>query len=173
MTFDWKSIVGTVAPGLATALGGPLAGMAMKAVSEAVLGKQDASEDEIAQAITAGGTGVLQKLREADQAFQVEMKKLDIDLEKISADDRGSARAREIAVNDNTPAMIAVASFVGFFSILAVLIFKDIPVGANNAIMIMLGALGGIVTSITAYYFGSSAGSAAKSKAMDELLKQH
>ncbi len=172
MKFDWKSIVGTVAPGLATALGGPLAGMAVKAVSSAVLGKQDASEDEIARAITAGGPDVLQKLRAADQQFQLDMKKLDIDLEKISTDDRASARDREKSVKDKTPALISLASFIGFFAILGVLIFKDIPAGANNAVMIMLGALGGIVTSITAYYFGSSAGSAAKSKAMDELLKQ-
>ena len=172
MKFDWKSIVGTVAPGLATALGGPLAGMAVKAVSSAVLGKQDASEDEIAQAITAGGPDVLQKLRAADQQFQLDMKKLDIDLEKISADDRGSARAREMAVKDRTPAVIALASFLGFFGILTMLMFREIPAGAKDALMIMLGALGGIVTSITAYYYGSSSGSAAKSKAMDELLKQ-
>jgi len=51
MAFNWKSILGTVAPGLATALGGPLAGMAVQAVSNAVLGKQDGSDDEIAAAI--------------------------------------------------------------------------------------------------------------------------
>lgn len=172
MKLDWRYIVGTVAPGLATALGGPLAGMAVKAVSSAVLGKQDASEDEIAQAITAGGPDVLQKLRAADQQFQLDMKKLDIDLEKISSDDRASARDREKSVKDKTPAIIAFASFAGFFGVLVALIFKEIPTGAKDALMIMLGALGGIVTSITAYYYGSSSGSVAKSKAMDELLKR-
>ena len=29
MDFDWKSVVGTVAPTIATALGGPLAGVAV------------------------------------------------------------------------------------------------------------------------------------------------
>lgn len=172
MGLDWKGILKTVAPGLATALGGPLAGMATRAVSDALLGKQDGTEAEIAAAITAGGPELLQKLREADQRFQVEMKKLDIDLEKIAADDRASARQREAAVKDRTPAIIALASFCGFFGVLALLIFRDIPPGAKDALMIMLGALGGIVTSITAYYYGSSAGSAAKSKAIDELLKR-
>ena len=173
MAFNWKSILGTVAPGLATALGGPLAGMAVQAVSNAVLGKQDGSDDEIAAAITAGGPDVLQKLRAADQQFQVEMKKLDIDLEKISSDDRTSAREREKTLKDHTPAVIAAVSFSGFFGILGILIFRDIPSGANNAIMIMLGALGGIVTSITAYYFGSSAGSAAKSRQIEGILKSN
>jgi membrane-bound ClpP family serine protease len=171
MSFNWKSIVGTVAPGLATALGGPLAGMAVKAVSGALLGKQDGTEDEIAEAIAAGDTDALQKLREADQQFTISMKKLDIDIYKISSDDRDSARRREMAVKDKTPAVIALVSFLGFFGVLAALMFVEVPTGAKDSLLIMLGTLGGIVTSIVAYYYGSSAGSAAKSKAMDELLK--
>ena len=172
MSFDWKSIVGTVAPTLATMLGGPLAGMATKALSDSLLGKPDGTEKEIAAAITSGGPELLSKLREADQKFALEMKKLDIDLEKISSDDRDSARKREIAVKDKTPAVIAMVSFMGFFGVLAALMFRDIPVGAKDSLLIMLGTLGGIVTSIVAYYYGSSSGSAAKSKAMDGLLKQ-
>jgi len=171
MSFNWKSLIKTFAPTLATALGGPLAGIATRAVSETLLGKPEGSDDEIAAAITAGGPELLVKLREADQKFSVEMKRLDIDLEKISSDYRDSARKREIAVKDKTPAVIATVSFVGFFGVLAVLMFRDIPPGAKDALLIMLGSLGGTVTSIVAYYFGSSAGSASKSKAMEEVLK--
>lgn len=171
MGFDWKGIIKTVAPALATALGGPLAGMATTAVSQALLGKPDATETEIATAVTGATPEMLAKVRAADQQFVEDMKKLDIDLEKIAAEDRNSAREREKVVKDHTPATIALASFIGFFAVLAVLVFRDIPANANNAIMIMLGALGGIVTSITAYYFGSSASSAAKSKTLDALVK--
>ncbi len=171
MSFDWKSIIKTVAPTLATALGGPLAGIATKAVSDSLLGKPEGTDDEIAAAITAGGPDALQKLRAADQQFSIEMKKLDIDLEKIAADDRNSARDREKSIKDRTPAIIALASFAGFFGVLTLLVFKEIPAGAKDALMIMLGALGGIVTSITAYYYGSSAGSAAKSRQIESILK--
>lgn len=166
---NWKTLLGTVAPTIATALGGPLAGLAVKALSASLLGKPDSTEAEIADAIAGAGPAELLKLKELNATFALEMKKLDIDLEKISADDRDSARKREIAVKDKTPAVIALASFVGFFGVLAMLIFKDIPAGAKDALLIMLGTLGGIVTSITAYYYGSSAGSAAKSKQLEQL----
>ena len=62
----WKEIIGTVAPTLATALGGPLAGVATQAISAALLGKADGSEDEIAAAFSVGGADALQKARDAD-----------------------------------------------------------------------------------------------------------
>ena len=167
---DWKSIIGTVAPTIATALGGPLAGMATKAISGALLGRPEGTEKEIADAIAAAGPAELLKLKELDQSFALEMKKLDIDLEKISADDRNSARQREMTVKDKTPAAIAAVSFVGFFGILTLLIFKEIPSGAKDSLMIMLGSLGTLVTTIAAYYYGSSSGSAAKSHQIEKLI---
>ena len=50
---NWKAIVGTVAPALATALGGPLAGVAVKAIADKVLGKPAATEADVAAAIEA------------------------------------------------------------------------------------------------------------------------
>ena len=46
----WKSIVGTVAPALATALGSPLAGMAVAAIGSA-LGLTESSEETVSAAI--------------------------------------------------------------------------------------------------------------------------
>lgn len=166
---DWRSLVGTVAPTIATALGGPLAGMATKALSASLLGKPESTEKEIAAAVAAAGPAELLKLKELENSFSLELKKLDIDLERIGADDRASARAREAAVKDKTPAIIALVSFAGFFGVLTALMFVEIKPGAKDALLIMLGALGGIVTSITAYYYGSSAGSAAKSKQIEQL----
>jgi hypothetical protein len=40
------NVVRTVAPTIATAVGGPLAGMATRVISEALLGKPDGSEAE-------------------------------------------------------------------------------------------------------------------------------
>lgn len=85
MTIDWKKIVGTVAPVLATALGGPLAGMATKAVATAVLGRDDATEAEIAAAVANASPEQLLALRKADADFAMRMKELDIDLEQLAA----------------------------------------------------------------------------------------
>lgn len=46
MSFDWKQLVGSVAPTIATALGGPLAGMATKAIASAI-GCDEADVEEV------------------------------------------------------------------------------------------------------------------------------
>ncbi len=48
---DWKKLVSTVAPTLGKALGGPLVGTAVQYVSDALLGRQDATEEEIEAAL--------------------------------------------------------------------------------------------------------------------------
>lgn len=109
---------------------------------------------------------------EAMRQYELEKARIEIEAERIAASDRDSARRREIEVKDKTPRQIAWVSFVGFFAILFALIYVDVPDAAKDALLIMLGTLGGIVTSITAYYYGSSAGSARKNETIDRLMQR-
>ncbi|HBR17275.1 MAG: hypothetical protein A3G39_01790 [Deltaproteobacteria bacterium RIFCSPLOWO2_12_FULL_43_16] len=172
---DWKSIVGSVAPTIATALGGPLAGMAVNAISEAVLGKPNASETEVAEGISkANNPEMLLRLKEAEQAFAAKMKELDIDIEKIAAEDRASARQREAAVRDKTPTILAYGYTVGYFAVLF-LLWKyplDPASGIKDLFNILLGILSAAQMAIITYYFGSSSGSAKKSEMIENLLKK-
>lgn len=171
---DWdkiKNTLATVAPGIATALGGPLAGLAVNMVSSVLTGKTDTSEGELVGLIASGNPDVLLKLKQAEQDFQVKLKELDISLEKLHADDRASARQREIAVKDKTPSLLAFVAFAGFFGILAAMMIYDMPTSSRDLLLIMVGALGAMVTSVINYYFGSSAGSASKSVAMEKMIK--
>ena len=59
------------------------------------------------------------------------------------------------------PPILAAAVTIGFFSIMVMMFFNKID-SANPAILMMLGSLGTAWTGIIAYYFGSSAGSQAK-----------
>lgn len=162
---DWRKIVATVAPALGTALGGPLGGMAVAAVSDALLGKPQGTEGEIVAALTAGGPDALLKLKQADQAFAQKMRELDLDLERIHQADRASARDREARAGDSwTPRLLAGLVTVGFFGVLAWLLAYGKPEAGGDALLVMLGALGGAWASIISYYFGSSAGSAAKTQ---------
>jgi hypothetical protein len=163
MDFDWKSVVRTVAPGLATALGGPLAGVAASALSDALLGRPDGSESDISQAMAIGGADALVKIKAAEQAFQVRMRELDIDLERVHQADRDGARQREAGTGDTlTPRMLAIGITVGFFGVLGWLLTQGKPETGGDALLVMLGALGGAWASVVAYYFGSSAGSREK-----------
>lgn len=161
---DWKSIVGTVAPTLATALGGPLAGTAIKAISNAVLGRDDASEDEVAEAMKKADPETLLKLKKADQQFKVEMRKLGVRVEEIHAGDRHSARQRQTKMRDWSPSILGSLIILGFFGVLAAMMAFEMPATSKDVLQIMLGALGTMSASVVAYFFGSSAGSARKNE---------
>lgn len=171
---DWKSIVGSVAPTIAAALGGPLVGMAASALSQAILGKPDASEAEIGEALSkSNNPEILLKLKTAEQEFAARMKELDINLEKIAADDRASARQREIAVKDNTPRNLAYLYTGGYFIMLAALFKFGVPdEGSKDLLNTLIGILSAAEVGIITYYFGSSAGSARKSEMLDKMLKK-
>ncbi len=161
---DWKSIVGSIAPTLATALGGPMAGMAVKAIAGQMLGNPDASEAEIEAAIASATPADLLSLKEIDNQFKIDMEALGVDLEKIHAGDRASARAREIATKDNAPKVLASVIVVGFFATLATIAFVDMPDASQQPVNILLGALTALLIQVGNYYFGSSASSARKTE---------
>ncbi len=166
---DWKKIVGAVAPGLATALGGPLAGAAVAALSQELLGRPDASESEVAQAVVTGGAEALARIKEADRAFQVRMRELDIDVERVHQQDRDSARKREAATGDVFTPRLLAAVIVGGFLTMVYMVLSGYVKGLTDPLVAgMVGTLIGYVSAkadqVVSYYFGSSSGSAAKTE---------
>jgi hypothetical protein len=164
---DWKKIVGAVAPTLATALGGPLAGMAAAAVSDALLGKPNGSEAEIATALQAGGPDALLRLKQADQAFAVRMQELGIDLERVHANDRADARGREVKTGDKATPRVLAGLIVGGFLLMVWFVLAGHVGGLKDPVAAgLIGTLIGYVSAkadqVVSYYFGSSAGSAEK-----------
>jgi hypothetical protein len=164
MSFDWKKTLATVAPALATALGGPLAGLATQAVGAVFgLGTSPAEED-LAAALQGAKPEDLLALKKADQEFTLRMRELDIDLERIAAGDRKSAREREKNVSDRVPGMLAMFLTFGFFSLLGWLVTHEPPAGSRDILNIMLGSLGTGWITMLAYYYGSSSGADAQTR---------
>jgi hypothetical protein len=166
------NLVKTVAPSLATAVGGPLAGMATRAISDALLGKPDGTEDELIDAAAKASPDQLLALKKAEQDFAVRMRELEIDLQRIDAADRSSAREREVKTGDWTPRALAGAVTLGFFGVLGYMIAYGLPTQGGEALLVMLGTLGTAWGGIVSYYFGSSAGSKEKSEAMNRMTRK-
>lgn len=165
MDFDWKNLVRQVAPtiGLVLSGGNPLVGMGIKAVSNALLGKPDASEEELSYAIQNASSEDLYKLKTADNLFKTEMAKLGLDAKRLAFDDADSARRREMVTKDKTPAILAYLLTVLFGALLGILIFGPEVKEANKAVVFsMAGSLGTVWIAAMAYYHGSSRGSAEK-----------
>lgn len=173
MTFGEKAlqVLRTVAPTLALAAGGPFGPLAAAAI-HAALGADPKDDPKAAETALLNATpDQLLALKQAEQDFTVKMKELGIEEAKLSFDDTANARGREIAVKDNTPKILAYSVTVGFFGILGFLLYSGKPPG-GDVIMVMLGALGTAWTGIVSYYFGSSAGSAAKDRTISDIAKE-
>lgn len=167
------NLVRTVAPSIASAVGGPLAGMATKAISEALLGKPDGSQEELLAAVPNATPEQLLALKKAEQDFTVHMRELDIDLERISNEDRNSARNREVQTGDRTPKLLAAGITAGYFGVLFYMLTHGLPTtGGSEAMLVMLGTLGTAWGGVVAYYFGSSAGSKEKTNAINRMSQK-
>jgi hypothetical protein len=157
-----KSILGALAPTVATALGGPLGGMAVKMVADK-LGISDATQDAVEMALTKATPEDLAKLKECEAQFKIEMKKLDIDLVRIAAEDRSSARARQAALKDSTPTILAIGTLLSFFGYIGAVTFID-HTADLGLINVAVGWLGGSASAVISYYFGASATTEGKDK---------
>lgn len=171
--FDWKKLVGTVAPTLATALGGPLAGIAVKTIATQILGKPDATVDEVEAAVLGADPQMLIRLKELDQEFKTTMVNAGIKLEEIAAADRNSARQREISTGDVWTPRVLAGFVVGLTIFLeGYVMLNGLPATANEIIVgRILGTLDTAAMMVLAYYFGSSASSRYKDDTISTIAK--
>lgn len=166
----WQDVVSTVAPTIATALGGPLAGMAVGAIGK-IFGLDSATQEQVANAIAGASPADLLKLKQAEIEFKQRMAELEVDVERIAVGDRDSARQREMTVRDKMPATLAIGVTAGFFGVLAFMLTQEVPAGSRDVLNIMLGSLGTAWIQVMSYYFGSSSGSDKKTAIIKGLAK--
>jgi len=167
---DWLK---TLAPLLGTALAGPLGGAAASFIADK-LGVKEATIEAVTDVLNSGklSPDQLASLKAAEIEFKRFLEQNKIDLEKIHAGDRDSARKLQIATNSFIPGILAVGVTLGFFGILLFLLTEGVPATGGDALLVMLGALGAAWGSVIAYYFGSSSGSAVKTDALANLARK-
>ena len=145
------SLVKGIAPSIATALGSPLAGMAVSALAE-----RFGVENQV-EAVT--------KAIKADPEAAMKLKQLELDKFKAVLADKDSARNREatIATSEKAPLinklvspLLAIIVVVAWVGIQYTLLNTTVPQEMRELVARVLGTLDGALMVILSYYFGAS-----------------
>ena len=170
MGLDWKAIVRGIAPTIGTVISGgnPLAGGALKVLSEALLGKPDATEAEIGDFVTNARPEDLVKLKEIETTYNEKMAQIGLRPLELEVQDRMSAR--ELFKVDTKPQKQITLVFLGGYFIVLLLFLVVSLVGRKMDLppefAIILGVLSGAVPMILAFWFGTTKGSGEKTAAI-------
>ena len=180
--FDWRATIGAVAPGLAAALGGPLAGAAVKVIADKVFGNPNASEADLATALASGAlTGdQIRALKEAEMSMQVEMARIDQASDAAYLADTDSARKQTVALAQAgsgiswAPVVISALIVGGFFTCVYMLFLveRNWDERTANLLNVLFGALTVSFTQVANYWLGSSAGSKRSGDALRKIAEQ-
>lgn len=167
MMDELQKILGKVAPWLVAAAGGP-AGLATKALSTLAekLGASEATVGAITQAVAGATPEQMLSLKQADQAFSLQMQALGfkqvVDLETLAAGDRADARKMQVTKPSPIPAVLSLLVTAGYFAILIGMMVGWFKVSDSQALLIMLGSLGTAWGSVMAFWFGTTRSSSEK-----------
>jgi len=147
-----KSVVGAVAPTLGTALGGPMGGMAAKMIAE-VLGVPNTPK-AIDKAIQEATPEQLLELKKAEQAFELQMKELEVDIFSLETADIQDARGK--FSKDWTARIMGLVVVGGFMGYIFLVTLQPPEQNSEALINLVLGYLGGLASAIISFYFGAS-----------------
>jgi hypothetical protein len=157
---SWKETLGAIAPTLATALGGPLAGAATAVISKELLGVDNGTEEQLANAIMTAQPEKLLSLKRADHQFKRQIKELDV---------RDRESARELAKGTTIWPQVTLSGMytLGYFWLLFALASGDIVIPPDMSVMFstLIGIMTAAQTQIMNFWFGSSSGSKDKTRA--------
>lgn len=163
---DWKKTLNSVAPTLAAALGGPVAGAATKFLADKLLGDENASLKDVESAIIGATPETLASLKEIDNQFKVEMEKLGVDVFKLEVEDKKNAR--ENNRNSRMPALLSVALTIIIGSLLYALFYIEPPEAAKEPLLIILGMVVKEWANSMHYWFGTTRSSSDKTRMLSK-----
>ena len=160
---DWMK---NICPSLATCLAGPLAGMAVEAISKAI----GVDPSEVQNTINSGKMTADQiaSLQTAEIALKARAQEMGLDFEKLAVADRASARQMQMTTGSFVPPLLSVLVVVAWATIQYFLLTHVIDPTMRELVARVLGTLDGALMLVLSFYFGSSAGSQAK----DTMLHQ-
>jgi hypothetical protein len=146
-----------IAPGIATALGGPLAGLAVTAISKAL----NIDEKDVQSTIEQGKLSAdqLSSLKQAEIELQSKAQELGLNFEKLATDDRKSAREMQVSTKSFVPALLSILVVCAWALIQYFLLTHVIAQEMRELVARVLGTLDGALMLVLSFYFGGSSDS--------------
>lgn len=160
---DWKTLLRSVGPSLAAAVGGPLAGAAASFIADK-LGLPEKTIDSVTQALTGNNLTPEQitSLKLAEIEFNKFLEANKIKLEEIAAADRNSAREMLKATGSYVPSTLTMIVTIGYFGILIGMMTNTLAVSDSQVMLMMLGQLGTAWGVCLAFWMGTTRNSQEK-----------
>ena len=146
----------SLAPTIASAAGGPMAGMAVKMAAQK-LGIPDATANEIEDLIEREPEKAV-LLKEADKDFKDRIREMEIDLEsfKTEVEDRKDARSK--FSGDMTPKLFCILALILYGAYVMTVTILPHDQNDETIISLVLGQLSGILGTCAAFFYGGSNG---------------
>ncbi|MCP4117202.1 MAG: hypothetical protein GY737_17750 [Desulfobacteraceae bacterium] len=175
---DLKTLIQHVAPTLSSALEGPFAGVATKFITDRLV-EDSASgsggdEENIIELLK--DTKNLQKVKDIDQQFKLEMKQLGVDVFSLETDAGKNAQSR--SKQKLTPQItMSVFFLLAYFTLLGAIFFVEVSDSLNmttgeNSLMdelqIFFGVLTAGVGQILSFWFGGVLGKSTSTATVKE-----
>jgi hypothetical protein len=126
----------------------------------------------VLQAVASATPEQLITIKQIEAKLIVDLKTLDVDLEKLAVDNTKDARAREVSTKDWTPRILAFMILGLYICVQGYVLGYVIPEGSMNIVMRSLGTLDAALGLVLGYYFGSSVGSARKTEQLSTIIGQ-
>lgn len=158
---SWIKTLSTVAPALATAVGGPLAGAATKFIASSLLGDETANLEDIENAVISASPEQLTKLKAIDADFKKHMASLGVDVFKIQAKDKQNARKEN--KHSYMPSILSLCLTMFVAVIIMLLFYTEPPTGAREVLFMLLGVVVKEWSNSLHFWFGSTRSSQEKS----------
>jgi hypothetical protein len=167
-----REVISAVAPVLGATLGGPLGGLAGNMLAQ-TLGVKPDDPKALENAILTQSPEVIGQIRLAEIELQKQAQANELDLERINAGDRASARARQIALGDSTPTIIAYVVIGATLFLEGYAFLHGLPSTVDKVIVgRILGTFDTATGMILTFFYGSSMGSKAKTDALTTIATQ-
>jgi hypothetical protein len=181
---DFLSTLGeglaAIAPSIASAFGGPLAGLGVTWLERALgVAPGSAASDpkgfQVALQSAMATPDQVLALKKADDEFKEFCATNALELVKADNADRASARERQAAMRDAFPNQVAALILAAFgiaiafqcaLIVLVPLYHLAVPTELYRVLDAATGSLTTLAVTVATYYFGSSAGSRAKDDAL-------